>query len=164
MKKRYFPLYVDLTDKKVVVIGGGRVAARRVNTLLGFVDKIMVISPELGKNMEELVFQKCVDGLFWLSDVYQKGYLDDADMVLACTDVKVINDIVEEDCRRLEQEQGRRILFSRCDDKNACDFLFPSIVVSEDVVVGINSSGESPEKTKETRERMEEMLGVDSLY
>lgn len=164
MKKRYFPLYVDLTDKKVVVIGGGRIAGRRVKTLLSFVNKIIVIAPELSETMEKLVFEECMEGLYWLSDVYQKGYLDDADIVIACTNIKVINDIVEDDCHRLEKEQGRKILFNRCDDKNACDFLFPSIVVSENVTVGINSSGATPEMTKKARESIEQALGTESLY
>lgn len=158
MKKLYFPLYVDLSDKKVVVIGGGRIASRRVKTLLSFVNKIIVIAPKLGKTMEQLVFEECVEGLYWLSDVYQKGYVDDADVVLACTDVKVINDIIESDVRKIEQEQGRTILFNRCDDKIRCDFLFPSIVMEDDVVVGISSSGKSPERTKEIRKSIEGML------
>lgn len=161
MEKKYFPLYVDLTDKKVVVIGGGKIAARRVNTLKDFVDKIIIVSPELGTKLSELVFEKCVEGVLWMQDYYQKDYIEDADMVLACTDVKVINDIVESDCRKLEKEQGREILFNRCDRKEQCDFLFPSIVKKDGVVVGINSSGKAPARTKEVRKRIEESLGVE---
>ena len=64
----------------------------------------------------------------------------------------------------MELEAGKKILFNAIDDKTACNFYFPSIVQTEDIVVGINSSGASPKKTKEVREQIEKLLDSTSIY
>ena len=52
--KRYFPLYVDLSDKNVVVVGGGTIATRRVKALLLFTRNITVIAPKMTADLWEL--------------------------------------------------------------------------------------------------------------
>ena len=159
--KKYFPLFVDLTEKDVLVVGGGTIAGRRVHTLLGFVDKITVVAPELGKRLQELQEQGKV---VWIQDVYRKEYLVYVDMVLAATDNKDVNDQVQQDCIAVMGETGRNILFSRSDDKNQCDFFFPSIVERDGIVIGINSGGVSPAGTKRIRREIEGLLQCESGY
>ena len=158
--KKYFPLFVDLTEKDVLVVGGGTIAGRRVHTLLGFVDKITVVAPELGKRLQELQEQ---GKIAWIQDVYRKEYLS-VDMVLAATDKKEVNDQVQQDCIAVMGETGRHILFSRSDDKSQCDFFFPSIVEKDGIVIGINSGGASPTGTKRIRREIEGLLQCESGY
>lgn len=160
-QKKYFPVFLDLSEKKVVVIGGGTIATRRVNTLLEFAGRIMVISPELTKELQELQKQGRIE---WLRESYVGNQIEDADMVIAATNQSVVNHRIKADCQNLEKETGRQILVSVIDNRELCDFYFPSIVQSEDVVIGINSGGKSPALTKRIRREMEEFLKCGSIY
>ena len=55
MEKPFFPMFIDLSKKKVVVIGGGRIAGRRIRTLLSFAGQICVIAPEVTEEIEDYI-------------------------------------------------------------------------------------------------------------
>ena len=155
MDKAYFPLFVDISGMKVMVIGGGKIAARRVDTLIHFASNITVIAPEITGSLAALNETgriRCV------GRQYKKGDVAEADMVLAATDNRQLNDSIAAECKTLEQESGRKILFNAADDKNLCDFYFPSVVIKDDIVIGINSGGHNPGKVKQVREKLEKEL------
>lgn len=203
MEKKYFPIFIDLSGKKIVVIGGGVIATRRVKTLLEFVDDITVIAPQVTSELEQIEKEgkitwipkaymgKCIaydvqplNNKILCNEVHFPSESDicineqaenedckcsiyrlqDADIVIAATNSPTVNHQVREDCRFLEKSSGKSILVSVADDKNLCDFYFPSIVQKENVVVGINSGGESPKITKELRKKIEESLDTSSIY
>ena len=160
-EKKYFPIFIDLSEKNVVVIGGGTIATRRIHTLLEFTGKILVVSPVVTDELQELHKQGKIE---WLSEAYSEDRLKDADMVIAATNQREINQQIKADCQRIEKESDRQILVSVIDDRDLCDFYFPSIVQNEDVVVGINSGGKSPALTKRIRKGIEEFLKCNSIY
>lgn len=130
---RYFPLFIDLSDKRVVVIGGGAVAERRVRALLPFGCRITVIAPEA---TEELAALAEAGELCWVRRTYQAGDCGGSFLVLAATDDRAVNDRAAEEARR----EGALANVSH--DKAGCDFYFPALVTrGEDVVVGITASG-----------------------
>lgn len=154
-------MFVDISEKKIVVIGGGTIATRRVNTLLSFAEHIVVVAPEITDDLQE----KCEEGgLTWIKEAYCKEHLMDAQIVLALTDQPKVNHQVKADCQRLETETGRRILVNVADDKELCDFYFPSIVQHEEMVVGINAGGSSPALVKNIRKKIETLLNCKSIY
>lgn len=129
----YFPLFVDLSEKEVLVIGGGRIAARRIQTLRGFTEKITVIAPEASSVVVELAQQGAVRLLlrpYREGEIPPKTYL-----VLAATDSAKVNRAVSQECR----EKG--ILVNVCSDRSLCDFYFPGIVMQENLVVGVTAGG-----------------------
>lgn len=189
---------MDISEKKIVVIGGGVIATRRVKTLLEFTENITIIAPEVTQELKQIVQEEKV---VWIAEVYphhdicdnrwcnkkqffsenvkiseegistqmeQNEYFSDklkgADIVIAATNSKTVNHQVREDCRLLEQSYGKSILVSVADDKNLCNFYFPSIVEKENIVVGINSGGQSPKQTKEIRKKIEDILEAESFY
>ena len=155
MEKKYFPIFIDLSDKKIVIIGGGVIAGRRAATLCEFAEHVCVIAPEISAQVEKLVS----DGkALWIKDCYQSIYVENADLVVAATNVPKVNHEVKEDCIRLEKEKNRKIFVSVADDRSLCDFYFPGIVKTADAVIGISSGG-SPKHTKELRQKLEEILG-----
>ena len=160
-KKKYFPIFIDLSEKKLVVIGGGTIAGRRINTLCPFCDRVLVVAPEVTPVVEELVQQEKVT---WIRAAYDRSYLTDASLVVAATDHTQVNHQVKADCLELEKEQNRQIFVSVADDKSLCDFYFPSIVQDEEMVIGINSGGASPHRTKEVRQEIEKLLEKKSIY
>ena len=158
--KKYFPIFLDLSEKQIVVIGGGTIAGRRARTLCEFTDHVKVVAPEIGETIQQLLDEKQIE---WMPAAYERAHLTGADLVVAATNRPEVNHKVLSDCRAVEQEENRRILVSVADNRNLCDFYFPSIVQTKDAVIGINSGG-SPKHTKQIRQKIEEALGEDSIY
>ena len=159
MKKRYFPIFIDLSEKKIVVVGGGVIATRRVNTLLQFTQSVTVVAPEISEELHEFVEKEQV---IWVQAEYNTiacaEIIAEADMVLSATNQPVVNHQVRSDCENIMEKTGRHILVNVADDKSLCDFYFPSIVQQDEITVGINSGGSAPGLVKEMRKRIENML------
>ena len=151
MDKAYFPMFVDISEKEIVVVGGGNIAARRVKTLLLFTDHITVIAPRLHDSLAEL---EAEGRITCLHRAYREGDISKAHIVLAATDDEEVNRNIGEECNVLGQRCGRKILFNTADDRTLCDFYFPAVVQSDDIVRGINSGGKNPAKVKEIRRRL----------
>lgn len=152
---RYFPVFINISEKKILVIGGGNVAARRINTLLLFAENILVVSPELDSSLEVYVKQGKIR---WIRDHYQKEYLEGMDIVLAATDDRTVNIRITEDVRILKSEKEKAVLLNVADNQKECDFFFPSVVCRDEIVVGINSGGKNPQKVSKTRKSIEQFL------
>lgn len=136
----YFPMFVSLEGKNVLIVGGGRVAARRAGTLSGFGCRITVMSPELGNGMKELLEAGKV---CWKQAGYSEEQLfkcllewggEKPVFVLAAADEEV-NRLVVSHCRR----EG--IPVNDSSNKENCDFYFPGIVKEGDAVIGVTSGG-----------------------
>lgn len=129
----YFPLFIDLSDKEVVVVGAGNIAARRIQTLCGFTEKITVIAPEASGAVLEMARRGAVR---LLSRPFREGELSPKTyLTLAATDSAEVNRAVYRECR----EKG--ILVNVCSDRTLCDFYFPGIVQQENLVVGVTACG-----------------------
>lgn len=159
-KKKYFPVFLDLSDKQIVVIGGGTIAERRVRTLHEFTSHIRVVAPEITEYLHQMADEKEIT---WIKSDYTSANIEDADLIIAATNHPEINHKVLSDGRLLESQTSRHILVSIADDRNLCDFYFPSIVQTEEAVIGINSGG-SPKHTKELRKKIENALSSESIY
>ncbi|MDO4616961.1 MAG: bifunctional precorrin-2 dehydrogenase/sirohydrochlorin ferrochelatase [Lachnospiraceae bacterium] len=147
--KRYFPMFVDLTEKKVVVVGAGRIGSRRIRTLADFTDHLTVIAPEALPEVERLEEE---GRLTWIRKSYERDLILDADLVLACTDDPELNSGIYSVCKCLG------IQVNVCSDKNKCDFYFPGVITEESVVVGITASGTDHHQAKLVREKIEHAL------
>ncbi len=150
--KKYFPVFIDLSEKKVVVVGAGKIGSRRIRTLKDFTDHLTVIAeqaePEVVKLAEEGV-------ITWLQQPYERDLILDADMVLACTDDPELNSGIYSVCKCLG------IQVNVCSDKNKCDFYFPGVVQSDNVVVGVTASGADHHQAKEVTDRIRKVLSEE---
>ena len=161
MKDVFFPVFFNISEKNILVIGGGKIATRRVHTLIEFASNILVVAPKISEELELLVKDEKV---VWISDEYKKDYLLEKEIVVVATDNINVNHQVKRDCDDLKKQRDKLILVNVADDKNLCDFHFPSIVKKDNVVIGINSGGVSPAQTKEIRKKVEGLLNADSVY
>lgn len=149
MGKPYFPLFVDLSEKKILVAGGGIIATRRVESLLEFAGHITVVAPKVTERIMQLSHK---DKIHWIRDIYYKEMIDDADLVLAATDDHGCNNQIVKDCR------NRNIPVNTCHQKDMCDFYFPGIIRRENLVMGFTSGGQDHRRIKELREKVEQIL------
>lgn len=148
-KKPYFPMFIDLTEKKVVVAGAGTIAKRRIRSLLNFTNHLTVIAPEVNKELKSLE----AEGL--LTILKRKCEMEDfhgADLVIAATNDAQINNAIYDTC----QKQG--ILVNVCSDKHKCDFYFPGIAMKDQVVVGVTASGKDHKRAKALIEQIRRIL------
>ena len=155
MERPYFPVFIDMEGRLVLVAGGGRIALRRVRTLLRFGAKIRVIAPRLCREFEDMEKGRmiCIE-----QREYKPGDIKGAAFVLAATDSREVNRQIREECRT----EGIPVNVS--DDLDLCDFYFPSVVMTDEAVIGISSGGEDPGRTKELRRRIEKTLGESGWY
>lgn len=147
--KKMFPLYVDLSEKHILVAGGGTIGERRVKSLLSFAGKITVVSPELTEELKSLAEEGRIT---WICRNYEKDDLDSADIVLGATDHEEVNYRIYSDCRE------KQITVNISNDKSKCDFYFPGIIQHDDIVIGFNGGGTNHRKTREVREQVQKFL------
>ena len=145
----YFPIFINLSDKEVVVIGAGNIAKRRIQTLTEFTKHLTVIAPVIHPDIEWLAKSK---NIRLLRKKYEVTDIFGADMVLAATNDTEVNHEIYEICRK------RNIPVNVCNDREKCDFYFPGLAEREDVVVGVTANGMNHKKAKVVTEKMREML------
>lgn len=148
-EKKFFPLFTDLTEKKIVVFGAGKIAERRIKTLLTFVGEIVVVAPRCSDEIQKLIQEKQV---IYRQKKYERDDLYDADMVLAATSDVQVNEDIYSACKCLG------ILVNVASNQQKCDFHFPGIIEYDGVVLGFNGGGKDHKKVSEIRRRTEEML------
>ena len=148
MERPYFPMFIDLTDRKIFVAGGGRIARRRIEALVKFGADIHAAAPQVCPEIALLAEEGKIKILL---REYRPSDLDGMEFAIAATDDREVNRAVYEECRK------RGIPVNVADDKTLCDFYFPALVLTDDVVIGIGSGGESPGRVKEVRQRIEKL-------
>ena len=150
----FFPLFVDLGDKRAVFVGGGTIALRRIRTLLPFVGELVVYAPEFSPELEHMAY----DGAIILEHrLYDESVLDGADIVFACTNSNEINDMVWEACKR------RGILVNVCSDRNKCDFYFPGVAQNGNMVVGVSAGGKDHRRVRQLKARIECLMEEEDV-
>ena len=147
---RYFPLFLDLINKPVLVVGGGEVASRKVEALLKAGADITVVSPTLVDYLAKLAKDHQLRWIqrFYSSDIVTKGFVQ----VWATTDNPDLNHQVYKDAK------GLGILVNVVDDKPYCDFITPSMINRGRIQIAISSGGASPVLIRNIREKLEMIL------
>ena len=150
-----FPLFFDLSEKRVLFVGAGKVATRRIQSLLPFVKEITVVAPEASPEIRTLA----AEGKLSLHvrayaaddpegrDMVRRD-IDGRDIVFAATDDLEVNDLVWSACRQ------RGIPVNVSSDRRKCDFIFPAVVKDGAVVAGICSGGENIGAVKRAAEAL----------
>ena len=147
--KRYFPMFVDLSDKNIVVVGGGNIATRRVKALLLFTRNITVIAPKMTADLWELG----KTGRIQIQPrPVKRADFDMAYMVLAVTGNRDLNEEIYHICK----EEG--IYVNVSGDRELCDFYFPGICMKDNTVVGLTAGNMSQKKTRAVREKIQALL------
>ncbi|MEZ9233415.1 NAD(P)-dependent oxidoreductase [Vibrio amylolyticus] len=147
---QYFPLFMDLENKPVLVVGGGEVACRKVDSLLRAGALVTITSPKIDDYLQALVSDNKCHWVqhFYSSDCIRKEYVQ----VWATTDNPSLNHQVHKDAK----SQG--ILVNVVDDLPYCDFITPSMVNRGRIQIAISSGGASPVLVRNIRETLETVL------
>ncbi len=141
-----------MSGKAALVVGGGKVAERKVQSLLDVDAKVSIISKELTKKLKDQIEQREVT---FLASEFSPEHLEGMFLVIAATDDKRTNSVVADEAKR------RGILVNAVDQPEQCTFIVPSVVRRADLVLAVSTSGKSPALSKKLRKRLEQEFGPE---
>lgn len=156
----YFPLFMNIEQKKFLVFGAGAIAARRLEGLLRFGASAAVIAPQIHEDIKKLP-TRYPERLLIEQRPYLSGEIsrERADYVLAAAD-NAVNDAVAAECR------SKAIPVNHASDRRQCDFYFPALAECNGLVIGITSTDGSHKKTARVSALLRDALcgwcGTDS--
>ena len=145
----YFPMFMDMNDLKVLVVGGGYIATEKLEKLLEFTTEISVIALRVEEEAQTLID---VHNLILAQRAYYKGDIEGFDIVIVATDTVELHKEIYEESR------GSRILVNSVDNTEYCDFIFPSYVKKEDLTIAFSTGGASPACAKQIRQHFEKII------
>ncbi len=147
---RYFPLFMDLTKRAVLVVGGGEVASRKTEALVRAGARVTVLSPEISESLRVLWLD---DAIQWIEQRYDSAFLTrNYVQVWATTDHAPLNHQIYADAKLL----GLQV--NVVDDQPYCDFITPAMIDRGQIQVAISSGGASPVLVRNIRESIEAVL------
>ena len=145
----YYPLFLNLSKKRAVVIGGGKVAERKIFPLLRTGAHITVISPEITKKIGSAKQKKTIRHI---ARQYRSGDIKDAFLVIAATDSPVFNGQVSRDAP---------CLVNVVDTPHLCNFIVPSTMIRGPLNIAVSTSGISPALSRLIRKELEKAYGCE---
>lgn len=147
-----YPVNLKIDNRLCVIVGGGVVASRKVDSLLLCGADVRVISPEVCRKLSQMADQ---ERIHWLQRGYEHGDLKDAFLVIAATDLRELQDRIAKDA------QECNILINVVDDPGACTFQVPATVRRGEFMVAISTGGGSPAFSALVRREIETVYGPE---
>jgi len=148
----YYPIFLDIEDRDVVIIGGGPVCERKAETMMRYGARVTVVSPNFTPAIES-----------WASDgklrirrkQYDAGDLGGASIVIASTDDEAVNTQIATDCRK------RKIPVNVVDVTHLCEFIVPAIVEQGSIQLAVSTGGKSPALARTLKEDLQKFVGPE---
>ncbi|MDI6686792.1 MAG: bifunctional precorrin-2 dehydrogenase/sirohydrochlorin ferrochelatase [Desulfobacterales bacterium] len=151
---RYYPVNLDILNRKCLVVGGGSVGTRKVLTLLSCGAKVTLVSPDISEKLLELAGNGLVA---WKKRSYLSSDLNTMFLVIGASDDEELNRQISADAEKLNMP------CNIADRPEACNFILPSIVNRGDLMISISTSGKSPAFAKKLRKELEKQFGVEYI-
>jgi precorrin-2 dehydrogenase/sirohydrochlorin ferrochelatase len=148
----YYPILVDLAGRKVVIVGGGNVAQRKIESLLQYEAEVLVVARELTTRLKDYIKEGKIT---YLGPEFQEEHIVGAMLVIAATDDPALNRLVST-CAR-----DRGSLVNAVDQPADCTFIAPSVLKRGDLLIAISTSGKSPALAKKVRDDLESHFGEE---
>ena len=148
----YYPVFLELNERRCVVIGGGAVAERKVAALVKAGARITVISPELTINLAAWSQQQKIHAI---ARVYGAGDLAGYEIAFVATDDPQVNAAV------YEEGKSRGVWVNAADDPKHCDFILPSVLRGGTLTVAVSTGAASPALARMVREELERYFSRD---
>ncbi len=151
----YFPMFVDMTERECLIVGGGNVAYRKVMVMLDFGAKVTVVAEDICDELRKLIADDRANKENRITIIKRKFEQKDCDgmeMVIAATDDNALNHEIAEYCK------AKGIMVNAVDQKADCSFIFPSYIKEKNLVAAFSSGGNSPVLTQYLKGKEKEIL------
>lgn len=149
-KMTFLPVALNITDKKILIVGGGKVGYHKASILNRFTDKATVVSPRFHEGFQSLPFEL-------IEKEYSDADLEEVFLVYICTENEILNAQIKKDAER------RGILASVCDNPSLCDFVSPAISKHGHVSIAVSSNAQNVHQSIAVRNRIEELVDEGKL-
>jgi siroheme synthase-like protein len=141
----FLPISVNISNKKILIIGGGKVGFHKAVILSRFTNRATVISPVFHERFEDLPFE-CIE------KEYEKTDLKDVFLLYICTENKALNQQIKNDAEQLG------LLASVCDNPALCDFISPAVFKRDNVTIAVSSNAKNVHQSIDIRNRIEKLV------
>jgi len=149
---KYYPVNLDLRERRCVVVGGGQVAERKTLSLLEAGADVTVVSPSLTPKLADLAASGKV---IQTPALFHEAHLAGAHLVIAATNDLAVNRSVAQHCRK------KGILVNVAAPPEESSFIVPSVVERGDLVIAVSTSGASPALSRSIRQELEKQYGPE---
>lgn len=146
--KLWYPIFLNIEGKPVLVVGGGKVAFRKVAGLIAAGARVRVVAPRFLREFEAF------EGVERIVREFDDADLDGITLAFAATDSREVNQRVGE-CAR-----ARGIFANIADSPDECGFIVPARVNRADVQIAISTGGKNPRRASEIRQKLEQWLDL----
>jgi len=152
----YFPFYMRGKCLRVLLVGGGSIAAAKLETVAAAGAAVTIVAPQCGEGMQALIQRY---GCHWLEDVYHPELLTGMNLVIVATDDPDLGQSIAADAARAG------IWINVVDHPGLCDFIFPAMIRRDDLLIAISTGGTSPVLARLLKQEIEQLLpiGVERL-
>jgi precorrin-2 dehydrogenase/sirohydrochlorin ferrochelatase len=144
-----YPIFLELSGRRVVVVGGGAVAVRKAQTLLAAGARLVVVAERIDNMPTALCRDKNAE---LIKSKYSKDYLAEAVLAIAATNNHELNRRIYKDCQELE------VLCNVVDEPELCDFFVPAVVKRGDLQIAVGTEGHCPAYAGHIRKKLEEIF------
>jgi len=147
-----FPLMLKMHNKKILFVGGGKVAERKINSLLSVPNPpfIKVVAPQITIGLENLCDKKKIS---WNKETFSlKKEFGDFDYIFICTDKKRVNEKAADFFTEFRKE------INVCDNKEKSTFFMPAVTKNEKITVAVSTSGNDPAYAKKIKNLIDKTL------
>ena len=150
MANKFFPVSIDLNNKNILVIGAGKIALRKVETLMSYNCNILVITKDI---LEEkfLELEKSNKIKILKNQKFEEKFLQDIFLVIAATNNEVLNKNISQLC------MNKNILVNNITSKNDMNVRFASIYEKDDIQIAISANG-NPKKAVELKNKIKNIF------
>nr|WP_308651325.1 bifunctional precorrin-2 dehydrogenase/sirohydrochlorin ferrochelatase [uncultured Agathobacter sp.] len=151
----YFPMFVDMTERECLIVGGGNVAYRKVMVMLDFGAKVTVVAEDICDELRKLTIDDTANKenrITFIKRRFERKDCDGMEMVIAATDDNALNHEIAEYCK------AKGIMVNAVDQKADCSFIFPSYIKEKNLVAAFSSGGNSPVLTQYLKGKEKEIL------
>lgn len=146
----YFPVFLKFDDKKILIIGGGKIAYEKLGHLLHFTSNITIIAKEFNSDIENSIDEHFLKSF---KKPYESSDLQGYDIVIAAVDDLGVQEEIYYATRNF-----KNVLCNCVDLPKCCDFIFPSYIQKGDLTIAVSTSGASPALAKQLRIYLSELI------
>ncbi|KJS22538.1 MAG: hypothetical protein VR72_05730 [Clostridiaceae bacterium BRH_c20a] len=147
-----YPISLNITRKKCIVIGGGKIALRKINSLLEAGAVVFLISPKISDEIRRLVNENLIQ---WIEKEYNSELVNDSFLVIAATNIREVNQEIANFCH------AANILVNVVDSPNDSSFIVNSYLKQGDLTLAISTNGKSPALSHKIREDLTVLFGPE---
>ncbi|ODA41985.1 bifunctional precorrin-2 dehydrogenase/sirohydrochlorin ferrochelatase [Desulfosporosinus sp. BG] len=149
---KYYPLFMDVEAQPVLVVGGGSIALRKVQTLMDHGAKVHIVSPQLIPELKALIND---NSCLWSEKAYSTDDIQEAILVFSCTEKEEVNAKVSSDAKAHHRP------VNVVDDPEKCSFIVPSIMEQGDLKIAVSTGGSSPIVARQVRAELQAQYGQE---